>query len=64
VARLARVVAIVVAHHVTQRGIRRQVILTPDSGRSVYLGLLRESADRHSPNQQMVLSRIGFVFDS
>jgi len=31
VARLARAVAIDVVHHVTQRGNRRQVILTPDS---------------------------------
>jgi len=47
VARLARVVAIDVAHHVTQRGNRRQFILTSDSERSVYLDLLRESAERH-----------------
>ncbi len=45
--RLARVVAIDVAHHVTQRSNRRQVILTSDSERSVYLDLLRESAERH-----------------
>jgi putative transposase len=58
VARLARVVAIDVAHHVTQRGNRRQVIFTTDSERSVYLGLLRESTERHS------LSVIGYCLMS
>ncbi len=33
-------------HHVTQRGNARQFILTSDSERSVYLGLLHESAQR------------------
>jgi putative transposase len=58
VARLARVVAIDVAHHVTQRGNRRQVIFTSDSERSVYMGLLRESAERHC------LSVIGYCLMS
>jgi putative transposase len=58
VARLARVVAIDVAHHVTQRGNRRQVIFTSDSERSVYMGLLRESAEHHC------LSVIGYCLMS
>jgi len=40
VARLARVVAVDVAHHVTQRGNARQFILNSDSERMVYLDLL------------------------
>jgi hypothetical protein len=41
---LARVVAIDVAHHITQHGNRRQVIFTSDSERPVYMGLPREPA--------------------
>jgi len=41
VARLARVVAVNVPHHVTQRGNARQFILQSDSDRLVYLDLLR-----------------------
>ena len=44
VARLARVVISEVAHHVTQRGNGRQVILANDSEREVYLDLLRRAA--------------------
>jgi len=58
VARLARVVAIDVAHHVTQRGSARQFTLTSDSERSAYLGLLRESAERYC------LSVIGYCLMS
>ena len=42
-ARLARVVAVGVPHHVTQRGNARQFILACDADRSVYLDLLRQS---------------------
>jgi putative transposase len=41
-ARLPRVVIADVAHHVTQRGNARQVILADDADRLVYLELLRE----------------------
>jgi hypothetical protein len=41
VARLARVVAVDVAHHVTQRGNARQLILASDAERMVYVDLLR-----------------------
>jgi hypothetical protein len=44
-ARLARVVAIGVPHHVTQRGNGRQFILACDPDRSVYLDLLRRWPD-------------------
>lgn len=46
-ARFARVVALEVAHHVTQRGNARQFILNSDSDRGVYLSLLREGLERH-----------------
>src|SRR5690349_4761542 len=41
-ARLPRVVIVDVAHHVTQRGNARQVILSSDADRVTYLELLRE----------------------
>jgi hypothetical protein len=50
VARLARVVAIDVAHHVTQRGNARQYILTSDPERMVYLDLLCQAIQLHSPS--------------
>jgi len=43
-ARLARVVAIDVAHHVTQRGNARRFILASETERTVYLDLLRQIA--------------------
>ncbi|MBZ5597354.1 MAG: transposase [Acidobacteriia bacterium] len=46
-ARFARVVAVDVAHHVTQRGNARQVILGSDADRMIYLGLLRQYAQLH-----------------
>lgn len=46
-ARFARVIAVGVAHHVTQRGTGRQFILNGDADRQVYLDLLRENAARH-----------------
>ena len=46
-ARFARVIAIEVAHHVTQRGNSRQFILSTDADRDVYLSLLREYIEKH-----------------
>jgi putative transposase len=46
-ARFARVIAIGVAHHATQRGNARQSILNCDSDREVYLRLLRENIEKH-----------------
>jgi putative transposase len=46
-ARLARVVAAGVPHHVTQRGNARQFILGCAADRNVYLGLLRQSIGLH-----------------
>ena len=40
-ARFARVVAVDIPHHITQRGNARQVILSTDADRSTYLDLLR-----------------------
>jgi putative transposase len=45
--RLARVVAVGVPHHVTQRGNARQFILGADADRKVYLDLLRQSTELH-----------------
>ncbi|HEY2392330.1 MAG TPA: transposase [Candidatus Angelobacter sp.] len=47
-ARLARVVAVDVPHHVTQRGNARQSILTSDGDRMVYLELLRNAVQFNS----------------
>lgn len=46
--RLARVVAVGVPHHVTQRGNARQFILDGDADRRVYLDLVRQSIELHS----------------
>jgi putative transposase len=46
--RLARVVAVGLPHHVTQRGNARQYILESDADRTVYLDLLRQSIELHS----------------
>ena len=48
-ARIARVVAVGLPHHVTQRGIARSPVFTSDQSRAVYLSLLRE----HSERQQL-----------
>jgi putative transposase len=45
--RLARVVAVGVPHHVTQRGNARRFILDGDADRRVYLDLLRQSIELH-----------------
>lgn len=46
-ARLARIVAVNIPHHVTQRGNARQFILASDDERKVYLDLLRKYALLH-----------------
>jgi putative transposase len=46
--RLARVVAVGVPHHITQRGNARQFILNTDADRKIYLDLLRQSIELHS----------------
>lgn len=46
-ARFARVVAVGVPHHVTQRGNARQIILSDDAARTTYLGLLRQYSSLH-----------------
>ena len=45
--RLARVIAVGVAHHVTQRGNGRRFLLESDADRRVYLELLRENLASH-----------------
>jgi putative transposase len=57
-ARLARVVAAGVAHHVTQRGNARQFLLATDSERMIYLDLLRQAV------QEQGLSVIGYCLMS
>jgi putative transposase len=44
-ARFARVIALGVPHHITQRGNTRRFILENDADRRVYLDLLRQSVD-------------------
>ena len=46
-ARFARVVVVDVAHHVTQRGNARQVILSSDGDRVTYLDLLQRCCEDH-----------------
>jgi hypothetical protein len=48
-ARFARVIALGVPHHITQRGNARRFILDSDADRKVYLDLLRQSAERCRP---------------
>jgi putative transposase len=50
-ARLARVVAVDVPHHVTQRGNARQFILATDAERIVYLDLLPQKGGRPGAQQ-------------
>jgi putative transposase len=45
--RLARAVCAQVAHHITQRGNRREQIFFTDEDRQVYLGWLKEYAEKH-----------------
>jgi len=47
-ARLARVIATGVPHHITQRGNARRFILQTEAERQVYLDRLRQSADLYS----------------
>jgi Transposase IS200 like len=47
VVRFARVVALDVAHHITQRGNARRFILETDAERGVYLDLLQQGIQRH-----------------
>jgi putative transposase len=47
-ARLSRVVAIDVPHHVTQRGNARQIVFGSDPDRLTYLNLLRENCDLYN----------------
>jgi len=58
VARLARVIAVGVPHHATQRGNARRYILDRDADRMVYLSLLREYADLYE------LSLLGYCLMS
>ena len=46
-ARFARVIAVGVPHHITQRGNARRFILQDEADRKVYLDLLRQSAEQH-----------------
>jgi len=45
--RLARTVCARVPHHITQRGNRREEVFFSDADRTVYLGWLREYAEKH-----------------
>ena len=47
VTRLARVIAVDVPHHVTQRGNARRFILHCDADRMAYLNLLRQNIELH-----------------
>ncbi len=55
VARLARVIAVDVPHHVTQRGNARRFILDCDADRQVYLDLLRQNIEVHGVGSDRLL---------
>ena len=57
-ARLARVVAVDVPHHVTQRANARRYILNSDAERMVYMDLLRQAVQLHA------LSLLGYCLMS
>ena len=57
-ARLARVIAVGVPHHITQRGNARRFILQDEADRKVYLDLLRQSTELHG------ISMIGYCLMS
>jgi REP-associated tyrosine transposase len=57
-ARLARVVAVDVPHHVTQRANARQFILNSNGERMVYMDLLRQAVQLHA------LSLLGYCLMS
>lgn len=46
-ARIARVIAPGLPHHITQRATNREPVFTTDHSRQVYLSLLREHSHRH-----------------
>ena len=46
-ARFARVIALGIPHHITQRGNARRFVLQEDTDRRVYLDLLRQSVELH-----------------
>ena len=58
IARIARIVALGIPHHVTQRGNARQVIFETDGDRQTYLDLLRQNCQRQS------LSLVGYFLMS
>jgi putative transposase len=49
-ARLARIVAEGMPHHIVQRGNRRQQVFFSDADKQEYLKLLKESAEKHKVN--------------
>ena len=55
---MARVIAVDVPHHVTQRGNARRFILDSDADRAVYLDLLRQYTQLHE------LSLVGYCLMS
>ena len=60
-ARLARIVVAGRAHHVTQRGNRREPIFFAEGDQAIYLALLREQAigghDTYSPSNLLTVNR-------
>jgi putative transposase len=64
-ARLARVVAVGVPHHITQRGNGRRFILASDAEQTVYTELLRQAVQLHSLPMRSALDgkQASMVFD-
>ena len=52
-ARFARVIAVGIPHHITQRGNARRFILQDEADRRVYLDLLRQSTEQHGVHCQL-----------
>ena len=55
--RLARVIAVGVPHHITQRGNARRFILQDQADRKVYLDLLRQSTENAGPRRRPIRAR-------
>jgi hypothetical protein len=60
-ARLARVVVVDIAHHVTQRGNARRFILESDSDKLIYVGLLPPDVQSGAPGRCTEADRLTSV---
>jgi hypothetical protein len=60
-ARLARVIAVGVPHHITQRGNARRFILQDESDRKVYTNPNTLGGPHHSPEKKTTVAALGYM---